>query len=187
MSVNSAGNCTRVWIRFKGCSTPFSQSPKKYDLTHAGFYAINSLRMEKAYRAWGADITTGDTPYEAGLGFMVKLDKPTNFIGKEALLKQKETGVKRRLASFVVEDPEVMLWGGERIFRDGKLMGTTTSGYYGFTLGRAIAFGYVKSDEIITPEFVLSGKYTIDFAGKQYAAEAMLQPPFDPKNERIMV
>jgi len=160
---------------------------KKYDLTHAGFYAINSLRMEKAYRAWGADITTGDTPYEAGLGFMVKLDKATNFIGKEALLKQKETGVKRRLASFAVEDADAMLWGGERIFRDGKLMGTTTSGYYGFTLGRALAFGYVKHEEVITPDFVLSGKYTIDFAGKRYPAKAMLQPPFDPKNEKIIV
>jgi 4-methylaminobutanoate oxidase (formaldehyde-forming) len=160
---------------------------KKYDLTHAGFYAINSLRMEKAYRAWGADITTGDTPYEAGLGFMVKLDKATNFIGKEALLKQKETGVKRRLASFAVEDADAMLWGGEQIFREGKLMGTTTSGYYGFTLGRALAFGYVKHEEVITPDFVLSGKYTIDFAGKRYPAKAMLQPPFDPKNEKIIV
>jgi glycine cleavage system aminomethyltransferase T/glycine/D-amino acid oxidase-like deaminating enzyme len=160
---------------------------KKYDLTHAGFYSINSLRMEKAYRAWGADITTGDTPYEAGLGFMVKAGKPVNFIGKQALLKQKETGVKRRLASFVVDDPDAMLWGGERIFRDGILMGTATSGYYGFTLGRALAFGYVKHDEVITTDFVLSGKYTIDFAGKQYPAKAMLQPPFDPKNERIMV
>ena len=160
---------------------------KKYDLTHAGFYSINSLRMEKAYRAWGAEISIGDTPYEAGLGFMVKLDKATNFIGKEALLRQKATGVKRRLASFVVEDPDVMLWGGERIFRDGKLMGTTTSGYYGFTLGRAIAFGYVKSDDLITPEYVTGGKYTIDFAGKQYPAKALLQPPFDPKNEKIMV
>lgn len=160
---------------------------KKYDLTHAGFYSINSLRMEKAYRAWGAEITTGDTPYEGGLGFMVKLDKPTNFMGKEALLKQKATGVKRRLASFVVEDPDAMLWGGERIFRDGKLMGTTTSGYYGFTLGRAIAFGYVKSDELITPEFVTGGNYTIDFAGKPYPAKALLEPPFDPKNEKIMV
>jgi 4-methylaminobutanoate oxidase (formaldehyde-forming) len=118
---------------------------------------------------------------------MVKLDKTTNFIGKEALQKQKATGIKRRLASFVVEDPEVMLWGGERIFRDGKLMGTATSGYYGFTLGRAIAFGYVKSDEIITPEFLTGAKYTIDFAGKQYPARALLQPPFDPKNEKIMV
>ncbi len=160
---------------------------KKYDLTHAGFYAINSLRMEKAYRAWGAEITPGDTPYEAGLGFMVKLDKATNFIGQEALRKQKATGVKRRLASFVMEDPEAMLWGGERIFRDGKLMGTTTSGYYGFTLGRALGFGYVKHEEVITPDFVLGGKYTIDFAGKQYPARALLEPPFDPKNEKIMV
>ena len=127
---------------------------RKYDLAHGGFYSINSLRMEKAYRAWPAEVSGGDTPYEAGLGFMAKLDKTTNFIGKEALLKQKATGVKRRLASFVLDDPAVMLWGGERIFRDGQLMGTTTSGYYGFTLGRALAFGYVKSDEIITPEFV---------------------------------
>jgi len=159
----------------------------KYDLTHGGFYSINSLRMEKAYRAWPAEVTTGDTPYEAGLGFMVKLDKTTNFIGKEALLKQKATGVKRRLASFVLDDPDAMLWGGERIFRDGQLMGTSTSGYYGFTLGRAIAFGYVKHDEVIKPDFVLSGKYTIDFAGKQYPAKARLEPPYDPKNERIMV
>ena len=160
---------------------------KKHGLTQAGFYSINSLRMEKAYRAWGTDITPGDTPYEAGLGFMVKLDKATQFIGKEALLKQKASGVKRRLASFVVEDPSVMLWGGERIFRDGKLMGTTTSGYYGFTLGRAIAMGYVKNGEVITPEFILAGNYTIDFAGKPYPARALLQPPFDPKNEKILV
>ncbi len=173
--------------QIQGVFDALQAAGKKYELTHAGFYPINSLRMEKAYRAWGAEITPGDTPYEAGLGFMVKLDKKTNFIGKEALLKQKETGVKRRLASFVVEDPDAMLWGGERIFRDGKLMGTTTSGYYGFTLGRALAFGYVKSDDIITPEFVTSGQYTIDFAGKQYPARAMLQPPFDPKNEKIMV
>jgi len=160
---------------------------KKYNLAHGGFYSINSLRMEKAYRAWPAEVTAGDTPYEAGLGFMVKLDKTTNFIGKEALLKQKSAGIKRRLASFVVEDPDPMLWGGERIFRDGKLMGTTTSGYYGFTLGRALAFGYVKSDDVITSEFVTSAKYTIDFAGRQYPAKALLEPPFDPKNEKIMV
>jgi 4-methylaminobutanoate oxidase (formaldehyde-forming) len=173
--------------QIQGVFDALMAASKKYDLTHAGFYAINSLRMEKAYRAWGAEISPGDTPYEAGLGFMVKLDKPTPFIGQEALIKQREMGIRRRLASFVVEDPEVMLWGGERIFRDGKLMGTTTSGYYGFTLGRAIAFGYVKHDEIVTPEFVLNGKYTIDFAGKQYPARALLQPPFDPKNEKIMI
>jgi len=66
-------------------------------------------------------------------------------------------------------------------------MGTTTSGYYGFTLGRALALGYVKHDEVITPDFVLDGKYTIDFGGKQYSAKALLQPPYDPKNEKIMI
>jgi len=171
----------------QGVFDAIQSAGKKYDLAHGGFYSINSLRMEKAYRAWPAEVTSGDTPYEAGLGFMVKLDKTTNFFGKEALLKQKATGIKRRLASFVVDDPEAMLWGGERIFRDGKLMGTTTSGYYGFTLGRVLAFGYVKSDEIITPEFVTCANYTIDFAGKQYSAKALLEPPFDPKNEKIMV
>jgi 4-methylaminobutanoate oxidase (formaldehyde-forming) len=159
---------------------------KKFDLTNAGYYSINSLRMEKAYRGWGSDITAGDTPYEAGLGFMVKLEKPTDFIGKEALRKQQESGVKRRLASFIVEDPAAMLWGGERIFRDGKLIGSTTSGYYGFTLGRALALGYVRHDEAVTPDFITSGNYTIDFAGKQYPAKATLKPPYDPKNERIM-
>jgi heterotetrameric sarcosine oxidase gamma subunit len=159
---------------------------KKFDLVNAGYYSINSLRMEKAYRGWGSDITAGDTPFEAGLGFMVKLEKATDFIGKDALQRQKEAGLKRRLASFVVEDPDAMLWGGERIFRDGKLIGSTTSGYYGFTLGCALALGYVRHEESVTPEFITSGKYAIDFAGKQYPAKALLKPPFDPKNERIM-
>lgn len=159
---------------------------KNFDLTNAGYYSINSLRMEKAYRGWGSDITAGDTPYEAGLGFMVKLEKPTDFIGKDALQKQRASGVKRRLAAFIVEDPAAMLWGGERIFRDGKLIGATTSGYYGFTLGRAFALGYVRHEEAIAPDFITSGKYTIDFAGKQYLATATLKPPYDPKNERIM-
>jgi glycine cleavage system aminomethyltransferase T/glycine/D-amino acid oxidase-like deaminating enzyme len=153
-------------------------------LTNAGHYAINSLRLEKGYRAWGADISVDDTPLEAGLSFAVKFDKPA-FLGRDALLRQKERGVRKRLASFVLEDPEPMLWGGERIFRDDKCVGYTTSASYGHTVGGAVALGYVRHSEAITPDFVLSGTYTFDIAGRRFPARVFLTPPYDPKNARI--
>src|SRR5262249_54857571 len=113
-------------------------SNETFGLTNAGHYAINSLRLEKGYRAWGADLSADDTPLEAGLSFAVKFDKPA-FMGREALLSQKERGVHKRLTSFVVEDPEPVLWGAERIFRDGECVGYTTSASYGHTVGGAVA------------------------------------------------
>jgi 4-methylaminobutanoate oxidase (formaldehyde-forming) len=155
-----------------------------FGLTNAGHYAINSLRLEKGYRAWGVDLSADDTPLEAGLSFAVKFDKP-DFLGREALLNQKERGVHKRLASFVVEDPEPVLWGAERIFRDGACIGYTTSASYGHTVGGAVALGYVRHQEPITPDFIRAGKYTIDIAGRKYPARASLEPPYDPKGIRI--
>jgi sarcosine dehydrogenase len=156
-------------------------------LANAGHYAINSLRLEKGYRAWGADISVDDTPLEAGLGFAVKFDKPATFLGREALLRQREQGVRKRLASFVLEDSEPMAWGGERIYRDGKCVGYTTSASYGHAVGGAVALGYVRHHEPITGDFIKAGRYTIDLAGKHYPARASLAAPYDPKNERILV
>jgi len=143
--------------------------------TNAGHYAINSLRLEKGYRAWGADISPDDTPLEAGLGFAVKFDKHAPFLGRAALLQQKAEGVRKRMVSFVLEDPEPVLWGGERIFRDGRCVGYTTSGAYGHTVGGAIALGYVHHHAPVTAEFVKSGRYVIDVAATRYPARASLE------------
>src|SRR5262249_28820801 len=120
------------------------------DLVNAGHYAINSLRLEKGYRAWGADLSVEDTPLEAGLAFAVAWNKAVPFLGRPRLLEQRKEGLRKRLASFVFTNAEPMLWGGERIFRNGSCVGVTSSGAYGHTVGGAVALGYVKHDEAIT-------------------------------------
>jgi 4-methylaminobutanoate oxidase (formaldehyde-forming) len=154
-------------------------------VTDAGHYAINSLRLEKGYRAWGPDLSCDDSPLEAGLGFAVSFEKATPFLGREALLKQKAAGIRKRLASFVVQDPGQILWGGERIFRDGECVGYTTSAAYGHVLGGAVALGYVRRQEPVTAEWVRAGRYTIDVAGTQFPAAVSLTPPYDPTGARI--
>jgi 4-methylaminobutanoate oxidase (formaldehyde-forming) len=154
-------------------------------VTNAGHYAINSLRLEKGYRAWGPDLSCDDTPLEAGLGFAVKLDKPAPFVGREAILRQKSSGVRKRLVSFMVQDPEPILWGGERIFRDAECVGYTTSASYGHTVGGAVALGYVRHREPVTGEWIRSGRHAIDVAGTLFPAAASLNPPYDPTGSRI--
>ena len=117
---------------------------RELGIANAGHYAINSLRLEKGYRAWGAELSPDDTPLEAGLAFAIDWRKA--FLGREALEKQKHAGVKRRLVLFVLDDPEPVLWGSEPIHRDGKPVGYTTSGSYGHTVGGAVALGYVNRD-----------------------------------------
>ncbi len=153
-------------------------------VTNAGHYAINSLRLEKGYRAWGAELSPDDTPLEAGLGFAIDWNKP--FLGREALLAQKQAGVRRRLVVFVLEDPEPVLWGSEPIYRDGKPVGCTTSGSYGHSVGGAIAMGYVSHSAVVTPEFVQSGRFEINVSGRRYPATAYLRPPYDPERRRIL-
>jgi 4-methylaminobutanoate oxidase (formaldehyde-forming) len=155
-----------------------------FGITNAGHYAINSLRLEKGYRAWSAELSPDDTPLEAGLTFAIDWNKA--FIGRDILLKQKASGVRRRLASFVLEDPEPVLWGGELIYRDGKPVGYTTSGSYGYTVGSAIAMGYVNHSTVVTPEFVRSGRYEINVSGRRCSARIHLQSPFDPSRQRIL-
>ena len=153
-------------------------------IANAGHYAINSLRLEKGCRAWGAELSPEDTPLEAGLAFAIDWNKP--FIGREFLLRQKEAGVKRRLAIFVLAEPEPALWGGESIYRDGKPVGYTTSGSYGHTVGAAIAMGYVNHGAEITGEFIRSGRYEINVSGHRCPAEIHLHAPYDPARKRIL-
>ena len=155
-------------------------------LKHAGFQALNSLRIEKAYREYGHDMDNTDTPLEAGLGFAVKFDKPDGFIGRDALLRHKESGhLKYRMVQFLLEDPKPLLHGDESIYRDGNLVGHLETGTYGFTLGGAMGMGFVNHEENASNEFINSGAYEIDFAGQRYPAKASLQPMYDPLNERV--
>ena len=154
-------------------------------LVHAGYHAMNSLRMEKGYRHWGHDIADEDTPLQAGLGFAVALGKEADFIGRQALERQKREGLKRRLVLFALDDPEPLVYHNEPIWRDGRLAGRVTSGAYGHTLGRSLCMGYVSSDTVLTAEALLSGTYEIEVASKRFAARPSLKPFYDPSSLRI--
>jgi heterotetrameric sarcosine oxidase gamma subunit len=156
----------------------------EFDLAHCGYHALNSLRIEKCFRHWGHDITDEDTPLQAGLSFAVAMDKPGGFIGREALLRQKEKGVHRRLVAFALEDPLPMLYHNEPIWRNGEIVGYITSGMYGHTIGGAIGLGYVKHPGGVTTEWVNSGTYELEVACERFAARASLRPFYDPKSER---
>jgi 4-methylaminobutanoate oxidase (formaldehyde-forming) len=155
-----------------------------YGLVHAGYHALNSLRIEKAYRHWGHDITDEDTPLEAGLGFAVKLDKPGGFIGREALLQQQKSGLRKRLVQFKLKSPEPLLYHNEPIWRGDSIVGFVRSGMYAHTLGAAVGLGYVT-----VPQGAASGTglddYDIEVAGIRHPAIASLRPLYDPQNERI--
>ncbi|MDH3532814.1 MAG: FAD-dependent oxidoreductase [Gammaproteobacteria bacterium] len=158
---------------------------KAFGLEHAGYHALNSLRIEKAYRHWSHDITDEDTPLEAGLGFAVKFDKPGGFIGRNALLRQRENGLRRQLLQFLLRNPEPLLYHNEPVWRDGDLVGHITSGAYGHSLGGAIGLGYVHLREGENSADVVSGDYEIEVAGARIAADASLRPMYDPDNARI--
>ena len=156
-----------------------------YGLHMAGFHAMESLRIEKSYRAWGHDICDLDTPIEAGLGFVVSMDKPGGFIGKEALIEQLKTGLNKRLAVLILEDPAPISWGDEAIFRDGQIAGRTTSGAFGHTIGRSVAMGYIENNEGVDPEYIRTGSYEIEILSQRYKAKVQLKSPYDPKGLRV--
>ena len=151
----------------------------------AGMQTLNTLRIEKGYRDYGHDIDCTDTPLEAGLNFIVDFNKP-DFIGKEALLKQKEAGpIKKRFIQLILEDPEPLLYYGEMIYRNGKQIGYVRSGAYGFTLGGAVALSIIEDDEPINEEYIKNSRFEVDVNNVRYPARASLRPMYDPKNERV--
>lgn len=154
-------------------------------LVHAGYHALNSLRMEKAYRHWSHDITDEDSPLEAGLGFVIKFDKAGGFIGREALLAQRERGLSRRLLQLCLNDPVPLIYHNEPIWRDGELVGHITSGAYGHTLGGAVGLGYVSLEPGASDEAALSGQFEVEVACERVPAEVSLRPLYDPDNAQI--
>jgi 4-methylaminobutanoate oxidase (formaldehyde-forming) len=155
-------------------------------LTLAGTMAMNSLRMEKSYVSWSHDVSRDDTPTEAGLTFAVAWDKPGGFLGRDALREQRASGIHRRLVTFLLDNPEPLLWGHEPILRDGVPVGFTTSGSYAHTLGSAIGMGYVQSNGPIAREWVEAGRYEIEISGTRYAAKPHWRAPYDPSRSRIL-
>ncbi|NIS79640.1 MAG: FAD-dependent oxidoreductase [Anaerolineales bacterium] len=157
-----------------------------FGLKHMGLQALDSLRLEKAYRDYGGDIDNTDTPLEVGLGYFVDFDKPCGFIGRDALLRLKENGYRYRMPQFLLEDPEPLLYFGEIIYRNGEPVGHIMAGSYGHTLGASVGVGPVENKgETVTVEFIKSGSYEIDIAGVRYPARASLRPMYDPKLERV--
>ena len=155
-----------------------------HGLVNAGYRAIETLRLEKGYRAWAGDIGPDHTPDEAGLGWAVKIKKGIPFKGREAVLAQRQTGVKKMLATFTAA-PEVILYGRETIYRDGVRVGWLSSGGYGHTLGCAIGMGYVRNPEGVTADYVLSGTYELEVATERVPCSVTLAPLYDPTAARV--
>jgi heterotetrameric sarcosine oxidase gamma subunit len=149
-------------------------------LVDAGYYAIESLRLEKGYRAWGRELTQDDTPLEAGLGWAVRFDKGADFLGRQALLERRGWPLARRLVSLVLEDPDLVPWGDEPVWCDGRLAGSITSAAFGHTLGRGVALGWIRRAQGVDAGWIDGARVEIEIAGQRCAARASLRAPYDP-------
>jgi 4-methylaminobutanoate oxidase (formaldehyde-forming) len=172
--------------------TPFAQgifdalmeAGEEFNVKPCGLHAVDSLRMEKGFRHWSGDITPDDTPFEAGLGFAVKLDKD-DFIGKSALLKQRQEGIKRKLVIFTIDDPEPLIYHDEPVYCNGEIVGENTHGSYSHVTDHAIGMVYLSNDDGITDEWIMGNKYEIEVEDKKYPITIHLQAPYDPAGESI--
>ena len=173
---------------------PVQHAPKVYDalmaagaaygLQNAGYRAIESLRLEKGYRAWGVDIGPDHTPFEAGLGWAVKLHKNIPFNGRAAMQMQKSNGVKKLMACFTASK-EVILLGRETIYRNGERVGWLTSGGYGYWLEKSIGYGYVRHPAGVDADYVLGGEYELEVASERVQCNVHLAPLYDPAMKRV--
>ena len=161
------------------------QAGQDMDLKLCGMHMMDSCRIEKGFRHFGHDITPEDHVIDAGLGFAVKTAKP-DFIGRDAVLKRKETGPQFRMVQFLLSDPEPLLYHNEPLLRDGEIVGYISSGNYGHTLGAAVGMGYVPCAGESAAD-VLASSYEIDVMGTRVKATASLRPMYDPKAERTKV
>ncbi|MBV2186357.1 MAG: FAD-dependent oxidoreductase, partial [Rhizobium sp.] len=161
------------------------EAGKAHDIRPIGYRALESLRLEKGYRAWGSDITPNDTPFEAGLGWAVKLRKNTDFLGRRTLEGLQGEILKKRLMGFTVDDPEIVLVGRETILRNGEPVGYLTSGGFGYTLGKNIGYGYVRNPSGVTDDYLASGTYELVVAAEKTSATIHFGPMFDPAMDKI--
>ena len=158
---------------------------RDHGIRNAGYRAIESLRLEKGYRAWGSDIGPDHTPLEAGLGWAVKLGSGQDFKGRAALEAQQAEGLKKRFAGFTLDDPDVVLLGRETLYRDGARVGWLTSGGFGHSLGKPIGYGYVRAQAPIDRGFLESGDYALEVAGERLDCRIHFGPLIDPAQSRV--
>ena len=151
----------------------------EHGLVAGGYKAIDSLRLEKGYRVWGADITPDENPYEAGLGFAVKLDKG-EFMGRDALLASQERPPERKLACLVLDEPRAVALGSEPVRMDGRVLGRVTSGGYGYSVERSIAYAYVPAESAEAGRSV-----EVEIFGDWVSGRVADEPLWDPAGERI--
>ena len=156
------------------------EAGRPHGLVAGGYRAIDSLRLEKGYRVWSSDITPDETPFEAGLGFAVALDKGADFLGREALLAARDAGPRRRLRCLVLDDPRSVCLGNEPVRVDGAVVGRVTSGGYGFAVQRSIAFAYLPPDQA-----TIGTRGEVDLFGEWVGFQVQRDPLYDPANERI--
>jgi len=164
------------------------EAGQAHNLKLCGLHVLDSCRIEKAFRHFGHDITDEDHVLEAGLGFAVKTEKKPSrfgdFLGREAVLSKRQTGLARRLLQFRLQDAEPLLYHNEPVIRDGEIVGYLTSGNYGHHLGAAIGMGYVPVADGESAADQLSSAYEIEVAGARVPAEASLKPLYDARGER---
>jgi 4-methylaminobutanoate oxidase (formaldehyde-forming) len=159
----------------------------RFGVARGGYYAIESLRLEKGYRAFGRELTPNDNPVEAGLLFACKLSSDVDFLGRAAVEKAKAEGPRRRVVGFSVSSPEPMLWGGELVLRDGVVAGQVTSAAWGESTGACVGLASVKSADQATvdAQWVRAGAYEVNVGGTLYPITVSLKPIYDPTNARI--
>jgi 4-methylaminobutanoate oxidase (formaldehyde-forming) len=160
--------------------TTLWEAGRPLGLVAAGYRAIDALRLEKGYRVWSSDITPDETPYEAGLGFAVALDKEAEFIGRDALVAARAAGPRKRLRCLVLDDPRSVCLGNEPVRVDGAVVGRVTSGGYGFAVERSIAYAYLPPDRA-----AIGTRGEVEVFGDWMGFEVAREPLYDPDGARI--
>ena len=157
---------------------------ERFNICDAGYYAVDSLRLEKAYRAWGRELTPDINPYEAGLGFAVRLKKPMDFIGRDSLIKAKDNPVRQSIISILSKDPDCPpAWGGELILCNGRPIGEITSAAYGYSLNGVIALGLVKSTTNIDRNWIEQHEFEMEISGNRHPVHVSLSAFYEPSNQ----
>ncbi len=162
-----------------------TEAGQAHGLANCGYRAIDSLRLEKGYRAWGTDIGPDYTPHEAGLGWAVKMKANTAFIGREALVAALQRPLTKRLACFSVDDPEIVLLGRETIYRDGERVGWLSSAGWGYTVEKNIGYGYVRNGAGVDADYLAAGHYQLEVATERVNCRYHAAPLYDPTNQRV--
>ena len=173
-----ANQSVAVYEEIIACGGPFG-------VRHAGFHAMNSLRLEAGYRHWGHDISDEDTPLEAGLGFAVAWDKPGGFNGREALLTQKEQPRTKRLIQLRIEDAELISYHDDPVFRDGVYVGRTTGGMWSHTQNRCLSMAYLNNPDGVDQAWLDSGNWQIEIGTRKRVVTPSIRSFYDPMNRKV--